>query len=112
MSDIQICMLCSDRFKDGFIHAADLFEDFKRLAEPVFFRATIEPTADLHGIVAKFREEAAKRWLVVAVFIVGTSIGYVDETVKLVSDGSHFCPLDYMLSKCGYVLPAPAEREE
>lgn len=113
MSDpktVRICMIAGDKFADGFMHAADMFEPSKRLAHPQFLAVTLSPDhAPLAEIVDRLRQAAAEKWIVVAAFVVGTCIGYVDETVTLVSNGKTFCTLQEMLEECGYVAAATHE---
>jgi hypothetical protein len=101
---IRLCLISGDAFQDAFMHATDVFEPSKRLATPRFFRMELLPHADLPKIVEQFRLSAEKelKVSVVACFAVGTDIGYIDDTVKTVSDGEKWCLLDEMLLAAGW----------
>lgn len=99
-------MIAGDKFLDEAMHAFDVFEPFKRLATATLFTLSLSDDADPQNIIDTFLKTAEeKRMFVAAVFFVGTEIGFVDETVKLVTDGERFCPLDDMLKAYGFVRP-------
>lgn len=107
---IKICLISGDRNINAFMRHADVFESAKKYAVPKMFEATVTPDADLQKIVQTAKESAESCGdLVVAVFIPNTNIGWVDESVKLVSDGQNFHRLDQMLKYYGY-QNEPSER--
>lgn len=97
-----ICIISGDLFADKFMHACDVFEPFKRLAVPEVF--DVEGLTDdaAQRFIDEFRQQFSTKRFIVAAFLVGTAIGYVDDSVKLISDGHTFCALADMLKTIGY----------
>lgn len=103
MIEKTVCMISGDEFQDRFMHAADVFEDSKMLAEPALFRITLAPDADLTQVIERFTDTCQKtKRVLAAVFFVGTDIGWINQNVTTVSTGDQYCPLEPMLRYYGY----------
>lgn len=103
MRTIQVCMVHGDIFKDDLMHHFDVFEDSKRLVEVTCCVMEITDNVDLQSIIYHVR----KTWqelghFVAAAFVVNSDIGYVDETVKVISDGQRWGMLQDVLDEFGY----------
>jgi hypothetical protein len=90
--------------------AFDIFEKFKVIAQPEVIEATCDPDADpdIPKITCALRTGMEKRgFRVVAVFVPGNPAGsYVDETVKVISNGTSWTTLENCLKALNYVAPA------
>lgn len=101
--DIRVLTIMGDKLQDDLMHHFDLFEPCKRLAVPRVLRMTISENADLQKIIDCLRATSdQQRMFIVAAVVLGTKVGFVDESVKLVSNGEGFCALDDMLLAYGF----------
>lgn len=100
----RLCMICADKFMDDFMHASDVFEAFKRLGYPRFMTVTLEPDATIEEVIDRMVSHAQKSMAVSALFVVGTSVGWVNPDVKVVSDGESFGMIEQVLADNGYAV--------
>lgn len=100
---LTLVLLSGSRRIDDFMHARDVFESFRALAEPMVFNLKVTKGAKSERIVACAREAAEKHGhRVVAAFIVGVRKGvFVDKSVRVISSGQRWCLLRDFLSAWG-----------
>lgn len=99
-NSIPVVIVSGNRGMDDFMHAADVFEPFKALA--TVHTLDIEFDKEPSQAVINSSLNAIKGWLekdhrVVAVFSPGCPGGYVDNTVKTISNGQTWRRLDDVL---------------
>lgn len=112
MSRIDIIAILCPVLKDRFMHAADVFEPFKRLIEPEPFAvaAELEDGKPLEPVLAKFKEvlEATAQYEVLAVFHPYRPEGaWCNQEVIMVSTGYTFCKFADYLERLNYRGPMP-----
>lgn len=106
--EAELCLIAGNAVIDGFMHAGGVFEPFKRLGSAQRFTLTLAPHVELPTLIDKARKSAHESGLVVsAVFFAGTSIGWFDPAVKLVSDGEMFVPLATLMLGHGWMGELP-----
>ena len=107
--EVEIVVIAGDRVKDQFMHAADVFEPFKVLADvhTISFTTKKAPI-DLPKVIGAIVKGVQPNWRVVAAFAPNRKEGaYVDPTVRVISNGTNWAMLDDVLKVCHY-LPQDA----
>lgn len=105
-----IAILCPI-IQDRFMHAADVFEPFKRLIEePFCVTGELEEGKTLAGALTKFKTvmEGTGKYEVLAVFHPHLEEGaWCNQEVIMVSTGHQFCKFADLLDHHGYRGPEP-----
>lgn len=94
MSKHTIILVLGDRLLDKFMHAADVFESFKRLIlAPQEFDVTLKPGHRITTSVGRIRKHFAadQKLFLVAILVKGRKTRWVDPEVKVVSTGYTWC---------------------
>lgn len=106
----MITILCPI-IQDRFMHAADVFEPFKRLIEdPFTVTGEMEEGRNLADVLAKFRTvmEGTGKYEVLAVFHPHLEEGaWCNQEVIMVSTGHQFCKFADLLAHLNYRGPEP-----
>ena len=100
---IQCIAISGDKKMDDLMHAFGVFEPFKAFAVVEKFELTLKPDTTAAKAVedmVRILTECDRR--VVAVFIPSRHYGYLDESVKVISDGQKWCMLDKVLEAYDY----------
>lgn len=107
--DVIIVAIHGDKAMDDIMHAADLFEAFRVYGVAVTY-AINAMNPDLARLITVIKEGLEKQGQrVSAIFSPGNPEGaWIDETVKVLSDGKRWCLLKDALSANGYVSIQPA----
>lgn len=103
--NIRICIFACNKFLNGFMRAADVFENFKHLTQVERIDCSWNEKSDLNEVLTQMKQAAEKEatHYIIAAFVVGTDIGYIDRSVKTVSDGEQWCLFANLLRSYGYM---------
>ena len=103
---MTVVVIAGDRKQDEFMHAADMFEPFKRLASIHRVTVTFKPDALRYPckIVPLLKQAFEERgMIVVAAFVPGELSGaWIDINVKCISSGTNWVMFDQLLASLGY----------
>lgn len=96
-----VVALAGEKRLDDFMHAADVFEPSKRLVNVYTFKTTSE---NKNGLLLRYKDALEKTGLrVVAVFVLGDpENAWVDNTVKMISNGQTWRMLSEFLDACNF----------
>jgi peptidase E len=98
---MNVNIIAGDRRKDSFMHAADMFESFKRYGEK--FCIEYEKGNLDQEFIVKLKDLFEKNGYVVTALWLAEDpkVHYVDWNVKLVSNGKTFFVLEECLNQFG-----------
>jgi hypothetical protein len=104
MEELSCVAIYGSEWTTRFMQDADCFERFKVIAEPVKFVLTLKPDCSKERALNDLKmllEKSGNR--VVAIFAPNVKEGaYVDESIKVISNGTQWCMLKDVLEAYGY----------
>lgn len=108
MKKISINLIAGDKQKDAFMHAADMFEAFKRYGEIMCIEdyelQKSEPDLAFLERFKKLLEDA--NYIVTAIWIAQMpEVNIIDWSVKVFSDGHKWAVMDDYLKNFGIIRP-------
>ena len=105
---ITLNVISGDLQMDKFLHAADLYEAFKRYGEiwSIELETDAEPKAMLDKLHAALTGNKENPQAVTAIWVANEpAVNYVDWSLKAFGDGRRWIPLDAYLRAFGVVRP-------